>query len=570
MLNTNMLCAGCMTDNGGEKVCSICGYDSRTQNSEDCLPVRTWLKNKFLLGRVIERNGEGITYIGWDNESDTVINVREYFPEGIAERANDMSVSITQGNEFTFNEGIMNFLELNRKLATLANLPALMPVVDVFESNGTAYSVSKAVQGITLREFLIRNGGSLSVEQARPLFMPLINTVAALHESGILHRGISPETVIVGRDGKLRLTGICIRQIRMSKNSMVAQLYPGFSAIEQYGGDLELRDGRYTDVYGLAATLFRVIIGAAPPSASERIKGDNLQIPAKYAESLPKYLLTTLASGLQLMPQNRVQDVDSFRIMLTPVAGENTVPFTAAQIKGATVSSNSESEKAIEQPAEQKNAGAGKYVVISAAITLAVCIVLGALIYFILNGNPFAKGKDEGNTSASSSNILPPASDIEKDQSGTTEKRYQVPDFAGVKYADVADNIDYNLIFEFVVAGKEFSSKYPKGYVIRQNVKPDETVQKGTTIELIVSLGEQQVDLPDVSGLSKDAAILELLKAGFIYDNIEFVDVYDSARHPGVVLETEPAADTRVETDIRVVVRYNTYDGTDISGTEPQ
>ncbi|MBR3961169.1 MAG: protein kinase, partial [Clostridia bacterium] len=354
MLNTERLCIGCMNDNGGEKVCSICGYDSSVQNAPEYLPTHYWLKDRYLIGKVIDFNSEGVTYIGWDNIEDQIVNVREYFPLSAAKRDSDKKVAIKSGEEFVFNEGIMNFLELHRTLAKLGDLPALLPVTEVFEDNGTAYSICKSVAGITLREFLIRNGGNLSWEQARPLFLPLITTVQGLHDAGIIHRGISPETVVVGRDGKLRLTGICIRSVRMAKSSMSMQLFPGFSATEQYGFDLELVDGKYTDVYGMAATLFRVLMGAAPTDAAERISNDNLQIPARFIESLPKYVLSTLANGLQIMPANRTPDMESFRMGLTPVVSDATVTFNAPpkKVEPAPVAAKPKKE---ESPKKEKN-----------------------------------------------------------------------------------------------------------------------------------------------------------------------------------------------------------------------
>ena len=213
MLNTERLCLGCMNDNGGEKICSICGFDNSAQNDTEYLPLGYWIKDRYLVGRVTEHNGEGVTYVGWDNKEDAIVNIREYYPKGAANRNADGTVQIAVGSEFTFNEGIMSFLELNRKIASLVGLPSLFTTVEVFEEGGTAYNITKAVQGITLREFLIRNGGDLKWEQARPLFLPLITTVAALHEAGIIHRGISPDTIFVGRDGKLRLTDIAFLTI---------------------------------------------------------------------------------------------------------------------------------------------------------------------------------------------------------------------------------------------------------------------------------------------------------------------------------------------------------------------
>lgn len=568
MLNTERLCIGCMNDNGGEKVCSICGYDSSVQNAPEYLPTHYWLKDRYLIGKVIDFNSEGVTYIGWDNIEDQIVNVREYFPLSAAKRDSDKKVAIKSGEEFVFNEGIMNFLELHRTLASLSDLPALLPVTEVFEDNGTAYSICKSVAGITLREFLIRNGGNLSWEQARPLFLPLITTVQGLHDAGVIHRGISPETVVVGRDGKLRLTGICIRSVRMAKSSMSMQLFPGFSATEQYGFDLELVDGKYTDVYGMAATLFRVLMGAAPTDAAERISNDNLQIPARFIESLPKYVLSTLANGLQIMPANRTPDMESFRMGLTPVVSDATVTFNAPpkKVEPAPVAAKPKKE---ESPKKEKNNSGKKYAIISSAITAAVFIVL-AVIFFILTGNPNEGGgynKPAGNETGSGI-VVPDNNKEDKPvvkQPEDGEKLHQVPNLIGKPYAEIVENIEYTILFEFEVKDKQFSDTYPKGYVIAQTPTSDQSVKKETKIELTLSLGPRMVSLANVTGMNKDQAILELMKQGFLFENIRTEVVYEETakNQKYEVLGTEIPAGTKLDTDSAVTIYINAYYGND-------
>ena len=557
MLNTERLCLGCMNDNGGENVCTICGYDSREQNPQGFLPVKYWIRQRYLVGRATDNNGEGVTYIGWDNKEDTVVNIREYFPKGAAERNADNTVKIVKGNEFTFNEGIMNFLELNRKLQKLSNLPALSPVTEVFEENGTAYSITKSVQGITLREFLVRNGGNLKWEQARPLFLPLITTVASLHEAGIIHRGISPETILVGRDGKLRLSGICIRPVRMANSNMAIQLFPGYSAVEQCGMDIESRDGKYTDVYGMAATLFRVLLGKAPTDVKERISGDNMQIPARFAETIPPYVLTALANGLQIMPQDRVQDMDSFRIALTPVGGNTTTTFKSAPATVASTARRPEAEKAPESKGSGK-----KYAVISAVITAAVFIALALTVYFVfLSGNDGGGGTTSDNSSSAPSISIPTNSENIIIPPDSTDKLYQVPNIVGKKYADVIENTDYNTWLAFEIVEKRYSDKYDRGFIIEQKQTSDQTVKKGSTIQIVVSLGPAKVKVPDVTGKTPNEAIFELMKKGFAFDNIKSVDGYSGDVAPGVIIRTEPAAGTAVDNDTRIVLYINSQSG---------
>lgn len=552
MLNTERLCLGCMNDNGGESVCSICGYDSKMANDKDFLQTKVWLNDRYLIGNAFENNGEGVTYIGWDNLSNSIVNIREYFPKGAANRNSDGSVSIVSGNEFTFNEGIMNFLELNRKLAKLNHVPALLETVEVFETNGTAYAITKHIQGITLREFLIRNGGNLKWEQARPLFLPLITTVAAMHEVGIIHRGISPETIVVGRDGKLRLTGICIRPVRMSKSNMTIQLFPGYSAVEQYGYDIECRDGKYTDVYGMAATLFRVLMGKAPTDVTERISNDSMEIPSRYAETLPKFVLSSLANALQIMPENRTQDMDAFRISLTPVSGNTatvTKDFSRTQVVSAAPARETK---------PPKESSGKRYAIIASAVTATVFIILALIAYFVF-GTP--KDNTEDPTSSSGGSTPPVSSETQGGDvvipSEIGDNLYQVPDLIGKKYSDIVDKVDYKTFFTFEVIDKDFSDKYPRGYIIEQSPTSDQSVKKGTNIQIVLSLGPRTIAVPDLVGKTADEARFELMKLGFDYNNISAIEVYDADKEPNTVIAIEPGIGTRVDVDTHIQLRVN-------------
>ena len=141
MLNTDRLCLGCMNDCGGEKICPICGYDSTTRNPADCLPTRIWLCDRYLVGKVISRSNGCISYIGWDNVDDSIVTVREYFPVGLAHRNPDKTVSVDEENRYSYNGGLLSFIDINRKLMK-AELTSVIPLKEVFEENGTAYVIN--------------------------------------------------------------------------------------------------------------------------------------------------------------------------------------------------------------------------------------------------------------------------------------------------------------------------------------------------------------------------------------------------------------------------------------------
>lgn len=553
MLNTERLCPGCMNDNGDEKICPICKWDSGAKNEAWALPIRFWLSDRYMIGRIILANGEGITYLGWDNAEDTAVNIKEYFPSGIAARNPDKTVSMEEGREFAFNEGLLNFLELNKKLSENP-LPTLAATRQVFEENGTAYAVSDVVSGITLKTFLERNNGSLKWEQARPLFLPLIDTVMGLNELGIIHGAISPETVYVCRDGKLRLTGVCINETRASKGELSAGVYNGYAAPEQYGlVDSDM--GGYTDVYGLSATLFRVLIGAVPPDAKERFEQDNLSIPAKFADELPRQVLVSIANGLQLDLSNRTDSVDTFRNEL--VYGETKENERRAAAKKAA-----EAKAKNESKAQPKKISATKYAIISAVCTIALFGIVFAILSATVFKDGIMGGDDEPIISNPESVVMPSTPAIGDMDEGAEESKilYSVPDLRGKYYYQVADEEEYER-FKFVIKGKEYSDKYAKGTICAQSIEAGTQVESETEIAITISLGTLEVKVANVVGLDENSAKLELLKQGFLYENIEVVEKYDAEAKPSVILGQEPEYGQSANTEQIVRIYINSYKG---------
>jgi serine/threonine protein kinase len=531
MQNTDRLCMGCMNDNGGEQVCPICGYDKDSPQNASFLSTRTWLKERYCVGKVLDSNGEGVSYIGWDNESDTVIKVREYCPTGLCERRTDGSVAVTEGSEYTYNEGLLGFMEMARTLSGLKDVPALMNIYDIFEANGTAYYVVQTVAGITLREFLLRNGGVLKWEQARPLFMPLISSLASIHAAGIIHRGISPDTLSVGRDGIIRITDFCIPEARTARSDMTAQLFPGFAAIEQYGFDGQ--QGQWTDVYGIAATLFRTLVGTPPPEATERVTDDHMTIPGKIAQELPQYVLTALANALQILPEDRTQTVDSFKADLMQSGDFD------------------EYDEEYEDYVRPK--GAKRYGVIAAVATIVlVFVVFGVLAVTVFKDTffPDREVTQAEQPTSSLASLLPMESN---------EKLYDMPNLVGSTYAQVAANVDYISVFQFEIESAVYSDEYERGYIIEQTPAAGEAVPRGETVKLKISLGSSSVSMPNLSGMTEEEAIIELMKMGFFYDSITVMETYDTDAAAEKVVETDPKAGVTVNPAGSVKIFVNTY-----------
>ena len=534
-----------MNDSDGEKVCAICGYDSSTRNPSNSLPTKLWLNDRYLVGKATAYENDCIAYIGWDNAEDSIITVYEYFPS-FAIRNPDKTVSVSDQDKYSFNGGLLRFIEVNKTLSG-AELASLIPAKDIFEENGTAYVIKPQFTGIVLSDFLSRNGGSLRWEQARPLFLPVMDTLKAMHEMGIIHGNISPETVLVGRDGKLRLGSV---SLSVEDKADINRLNVGFSAVEQYMPE-QYGISAATDVYSLSATLFNVLIGNIPPAADLRLQNDSLSVPSKFAEVLPRNVLVALANGLQVLPEKRTADIEGFRNEL--VYG-NAADGSDINTTVKKQSSDTEASKVV-----KRKGGSVKSAVLAAVCTCAVFLIVAALLCFtVFKDFIFPK---EPTKKPNSSEVSAPSSQVIGSMDEGAEiapKQYSVPSFIGKWYSSIVDDKDKQYEnFVITIKDKVFSDKYAKGTVVEQSVKAGTSVLKNTEIQLIISLGPKEVKIANVIGRDELQAKMDLLKQGFIYENIVVEEYSDSEALYGTVVKQEPAYGTKTNTDITVTIYVN-------------
>lgn len=497
----------CMKDIGTEKQCPYCGFHADSKQIEPYLPIRTVLGNRYLVGKLLEYNGDGATYMGLDLSTREPVNIREYFPEGIALRdSKTLAVYAAPSNEVAFNECLQSFIEMWRKLMRLSGLSALIKVRDTLEGNGTCYAITENIDGITLREYLLRNNvGYISWEKARPLLMPVLSTLGTLHASGIIHRGISPSTLVVASDGKIRITGFSISQVRSARSELKCQLFNGYAAFEQYG--FEGRQGTWTDIYGFGAVLYRTLIGTDPIDATERVTNDRLMVPGKFAEQLPAYVINGLVNALQILPEDRTRTVEELRAELSasPSAaagsGVEYEPVVPVNVKKPVPQRIVDEEEDEEDYTYNKREAAKKRHNRSSAI-IAVCaiVIVLAIAFLVLWQTGVIKIDNDSQTTAVAESV-------------------EVPNFVGKPYNEIIDNTYNTKNFKFEKS-EVYDSTVEEGYVISQSVDVNDKVPIGTAIKLVVSKGKESIVFPTsgIVGMKYDEAKSLLTKLGFVVE----------------------------------------------------
>lgn len=504
-MTADNLCMGCMKEIGNVQQCPFCGFHNDTVAPAPYLPLRTVIGGRYTVGKVISASGDGVTYIAWDNESRETVTVREFLPvENITRLQGQTEVTVNEDSRLVFYDSVREFLALNRKLAMSRNLSALIPVIDIIEENNTAYAVSEYLETITLRDFLLKSRtGYLGWDRVKTLMMPVLTTVASLHSMDVYHRGISPNTLVLGRDGKLRLTGFMISSARCLKTRVKPEMFPGYAAIEQYH-DVD-DTGAWTDVYGIAAVIYRALIGSTPAEASERITNDKLMIPPRFAEALPAYLVSALDHALTIEPGDRTATVDELREELSgspsTMASNAIHEVREREVEAPTTTEDEVAErKRLEKLARQEQQ---KHEQIKMAIiAFAICLGIGVLaLGGWLTYDHFKNNPNEPTTEGVAPMI-------------------EVPNFVGQSYSRISNDEVQKTRFKFTV-DYQYSDSAEAGVIIGQNLEAGTQIEQGSELKLTVSKGIEYVTLIDVSGMDYNKAFNLLTEAGFVCKKVE-------------------------------------------------
>ncbi len=270
---------------------------------------------EYRIDSILGQGGFGITYKATDLQLNRTVAIKEYFPREFSHRDLHTARVVPHGNEEdreTFEWGLKRFLAEARTLARFHH-PSIVAIRRFFEFNDTAYIVMDFAEGRSLSEIL-KEKGTLPWNEVKSFLPSLLEGLAIVHKAGVLHRDIKPANIYLRHDGTPILLdfGSASQEIVQHSRSVTSIASAGYGAVEQYS--THGKQAEYTDIYGLAATLYHVVTGKKPQDAPDRILDDKLDPASKVCQGkYPASFLSAIDNGLNIRPQNRPKDIADWK-----------------------------------------------------------------------------------------------------------------------------------------------------------------------------------------------------------------------------------------------------------------
>ena len=312
------ICLNCLnTYEEGVKVCPHCGLGNwKYQAAEKTLQLGTMLKSRYKIGTVIGDGGFGITYRAVDMNTGKGVAVKEFYPREVVARSSMDHTTVklvNRDNTAQFQKGLNSFLEEANGLARFNNTDKIVNVYDFFEQNGTAYIVMEYLRGKPLSRYAKDHGGKISVSAAINVIMKMCEALSYVHGAGMVHRDISPDNIFVEKTGKIKLIdfGAARESYGNEEKTLSIVLKPNYAPPEQFRK--KSRQGPWTDVYALGATVYKLLTGRTPDQAIDRIMEDEMQVPSRYNPEVPLFLDRIVMKMMAPKIEDRFQNCDEVR-----------------------------------------------------------------------------------------------------------------------------------------------------------------------------------------------------------------------------------------------------------------
>lgn len=517
------ICFGCFEQyDDSFDICPHCGYAEGTEPElATYMRPGAILNERYVIGRALGHGGFSVTYLAWDALLLHKVAIKEYLPSEYAtRRPGESRLTIFSGKEGEyFQFGKEKFLDEAKRLSAFQNEDGIVHVYDCFSANETAYLVMEYLDGITLSEYLKKEAavlpqGRIAPEKAISMLTPVMLSLQRVHDSGMIHRDIAPDNIMLLKDGGVRLIdfGAARHAVHDCGKSMTVIIKDGYSPEEQYNSHGV--QGPAADVYALSATLYQMITGITPPGAIERgeylqkHKRDMLPPPSKFNKAVTKTQDTAILNGMALHTQDRTQSVAELYEELT------------AQTPVRRVQETIRKRSSFSWPLWAK---------ITAGVLAAAIAAGGVLLY--LNRKPKTDTAAEDGSYVLSPNVV----------------NMQV-----VNAVTAAEDASLHLVVE----GSDYDAGVEQGRILTQNPDPGTKLAPASDLLATASLGKERPVgvMDDMSSMLKDAAEDHLTRMGLSDVQINWEYVASDDEMPGTIVSQSVTAGSTLTPSSNVTI----------------
>ena len=298
---------------------------NRSMSNTRCLKPGVILKERYKIEEVIGAGGFGITYRAWDPLLQSYVAIKEYYPSGIATRSADSSkVCVPVGQEQReYHRGRIRFLKEAQDVARFQSEPNIVSIYDYLEEKDTAYMVMEYLHGCTLKQYIREHGGRLDTDHILHICLSVLDALAVVHKAGMIHRDISPENIFICEDLTVKLIDFgAAKQVYLDgEQTMSVVLKPGYAPPEQYAK--KDKQGPWTDIYALGATLYFAATGEKPEESFGRVLEDTIKPVCEVNPEIPRAMSQVIMRAMSVKIEDRYQTVEAMREALLAGEGQN-------------------------------------------------------------------------------------------------------------------------------------------------------------------------------------------------------------------------------------------------------